>query len=100
MAQGAGAGEESEMTKGYPSYNLLSNDADVDEYMERQPRVMAIFERHAEVETALFKESGLMCRCEEPAISQQLSANSYCATCKLPLYRLTVLAAEKQVNDE
>ena len=64
----------------------------MDEYMAKQPNMLATFEKHAAVETAFFKECGLMCKCDEPVVSMD---NLHCAECKLPLLRLTVLFAEK-----
>lgn len=100
------------MTKSFRVYDFVDKDADFGEYMDQQPRLMATFEKHAEVEAALFKKCGLMCacprhlpvkdECDEPVTcTEPTTTDMRCATCNLPLYRLTVLAAEpgKGINN-
>ena len=84
------------MTISKYSLYLLPIDADVDEYMDKQPRMMATFEKHAEVETALFREAGLMCKCETPNINFH---PTNCENCGLPWRRETVLANELNIPE-
>lgn len=81
--------ERCDMTKNLQPYDYVSSKSgfDVVRYMDKQPRMMDAFEKHAEVETELFRNCGLMCKCDEPK-------GVICATCGLPSDRLLVLAAE------
>jgi hypothetical protein len=69
---------------------------DMQAYTDRQPRMMATFERHAEVETAFFQEAGLMCKCDVPNINFHPTD---CENCGLPWRRETVLKAELNVPE-
>lgn len=62
-------------------------------YMDKQPSMLAMFDKHAEAETSLFRECGLICKCEVPNIDFH---PTNCETCGLPWRRETVLAAELQ----
>jgi len=79
------------MTISKYSLYLLPINADVDEYMNKQPLIMATFEKHAKAETAFLQEVGLMCKCETPNIDLHPTD---CENCGLPRRRETVLKAE------